>query len=237
MTKQICSFFAFFILVTSSCLFSQEKPRESDSKEYKEAYELLFDSQKRAKRALDLLTESGTKALADLPDQELLLTYYAYNELYIPEKQLEVAKLLFERNPKSSSATSCMCNSLHFKLDSPEGIKEVEKFVEDTMKKGLGNRRSLLLLKANVVLVKPDLPDGKKRVEVTDLLVEAYVADPVAKDEINFSIGEPTNFIVEEYPFVSFFSQSERRAIQERMLKAKKEKDESEKETGKVDAP
>lgn len=229
MTKQICSFFAFFILVTSSCLCSQEKPKESDSQEYKEAYELLFDSHKRAKRALDLLTKSGTKALADLTDQELLLTYYAYNELFLQEKQLEVAKLLFGRDPQSSSATRCMCNSLHFKLDSPEGIKEVEKFVDETMKKGLGNRRSLLLLKANVVLAKADISDAKKRVEVTDLLVEAYVADPEAKDEINLSIGESTNFIVEEYPFVSFFSQSERQAIQERMLKAKKEKDESEK--------
>ena len=215
-------------IFTYGSLFSQQTPTTSDSLEYKQAYELLFDSQTRARKALDILTKTGTIAPTDLKDRELLLMYYAYNELFQPEKQLEMASILYSRNPDDSSAIRCICNALRFKLDSPEGVKEVEKFVDEALKKNRGNRRSFLLLKADAILAKGDIVDGKKRLEVTDILVEAYVSDPSPKDEINLSIGEETNFMVDEYPFVDFFSQSERQTIKERMLKARKEKEASE---------
>lgn len=228
MRNQVLILFSVISLLISDMLLSQDIPKASDSLEYKQAYELLFDSQTRAKKALDILTKSGSIAPTEIKDQELLLMYYAYNELYIPEKQLEIASILYSRSPDSRTAIGCICNAMHFKLDTPEGIVEVEKFVDEALRKNVGNRRSFLVLKANAIVAKRDIADGKKRLEVTDTLVEAYASDPSPKNEVNLSIGEATNFIVDEYPFVSFFSQSERQTIKERMLKARKEKETSE---------
>lgn len=202
---------------------SQEKPSSVDSMAYKEAYELLFDSQSRARKALNILLKDGSLSPLELNDRELSLLCSIYNELGDAKRQLEVASVLWNRDPRSKVAMYLMSDSLLFKLSSDAGVEEVMVFVEEAIKKNHGIRRSLLILKANAVLAKKSIPDAQKRLEVTDLLVEAYACDPSPKGELNFSAGEVTNFIIDEYSFATFFSESERRTIKARMLRARKD--------------
>ena len=60
--------FAIAVLVAPA--LGQEKPNDSDSQSYKEAYELLFDSQARAKKAEMLLLDRGKKELVTLSDRD-----------------------------------------------------------------------------------------------------------------------------------------------------------------------
>lgn len=217
---------AFLVVLLFSSInigVSQEEPSPVDSKAYKEAYELLFDSQSRARKALNILLKDGSISALELNDRELSLLCSIYNELGDEKRQLEVAYVLWNRDPRSSVAMSLMSDSLLFKLSSDVGVEEVMAFVEEAIKKNHGIRRSLLILKANAVLAKKSIPDPQKRLEVTDLLVEAYACDPSPKGILNFSAGDVTNFIIDEYSFATFFSESERRTIKARMLRARKD--------------
>jgi len=60
-------------------VIGQEKPSDSDSESYRQAYELIFDSQARAKRAEQLLLDDGKKSLDDLSTKELSLLCIVYN--------------------------------------------------------------------------------------------------------------------------------------------------------------
>jgi hypothetical protein len=62
-----------------SVTFAQAKPIDSDSKAYIHAYELLFDSQARARQAIELLLPEGRK-ISELGARELSLLCRAYKE-------------------------------------------------------------------------------------------------------------------------------------------------------------
>lgn len=216
--------FLVFVIFAAATGTPQDCPTPNDTRNYEEAYGLLFDSQTRAEKALRLLTDDGSRSLIELNERELSLLCYIFNEIGNSEKQLETATALWKRNPNSTSAVVWMSNSLICKLGTPKGVAEVEAFVDDALKKNLGNQRVLLLLKANTILAKKDIPDGKKRLEVTDALIAAYVSDGPPLEQGFLSVVVEPDSIVDLYPFVSFFSQIERESIKERMIKARKNK-------------
>ena len=74
------------ILIAAAMIFvspvlGQEKPKDSDSPAYKQAYELIFDSRARANKAEQLILENGKRKLAELTAKELSLLCRVYNEL------------------------------------------------------------------------------------------------------------------------------------------------------------
>lgn len=211
----------------SSFTFAQTKPIDGDSRAYTQAYELLFDSQARALRAVELLLPKG-RVIANLNDRELSLLCRAYNELGNFEKQLATARELWNRDPGGASATRWMINSLHNTYALSSDSKPLMEFVEDALSKKQGNRHSLLVLKAKAILaVQKGMTDAEKRVAISDLLVEAYKSGPALSvyDEEGFHATDSTDFIDFEINFGNFFSMQERQALKLRMTQARLQAD------------
>ena len=129
--------------------------QDEDSTVYKQAYELLFDYRARAMKARDLLLPQG-RSLKDLSDKELSLFARAYNELSESKEQLAVARELWTRTPGGAEATRWMTNSLLNVYSYAEDPQPLFDFVDSALSDGVGNRRDLLILKANATLSRVD---------------------------------------------------------------------------------
>jgi hypothetical protein len=204
----------------------QEKPTDSDSPAYKQAYELIFDSQARAKKAEQILLDNGKKKLSDLNVKELSLVCRVYNEMFVPERQLAVAKELWDRFPDSSEATKWMVNSMENCMMEDGGVSKTIDFVDTALKENKGIRSQLLLLKARATLQKrKGISDAEKRVLVSDLLIEAYTVHDKSKEADDFLVLSNVNFLDFDPSFSQYFSTVEREALKVRMQRAKTTKD------------
>jgi len=212
--------FAIAVLVTPA--FGQDKPNDSDSQFYKEAYELLFDSQARAKKAEQLLLDGGKKELAALTERELSLLGRAYNELGNSEKQLVVSKELWARFPSSPDATRWMVNSLLNTMIKEKDIATTIAFVDSALKENKGIRADLLVLKARATMgKKTKISDAERRVEVEDLLIDAYACKEKTDNRSDFPDLTEVSFVDMDSSFAAYFSTVEREALKVRMQKAR----------------
>ena len=197
--------------------------QDEDSTVYKQAYELLFDYRARAMKARDLLLPQG-RSLKDLSDKELSLLARAYNELSESKEQLAVARELWTRTPGGAEATRWMTNSLLNVYSYAEDPQPLFDFVDSALSDGVGNRRDLLILKANATLSRADeQSDAQKRATVADLLVAAYSSGPglPMTDDDSFTVIDSPNFVDTDHSFSAFFSIAERDALKVRMLQAR----------------
>lgn len=216
--------FLFGIVLTPNVLCAQGKPQQGDSAAYVQAYELLFDSRARALKAVALLSPEG-KRLDTLNERELSLLCRAYNELGDSDKQLATAKRLWALKPGSAVSTRWMVNSLWNVHAFTDDLEPLFEFVDNALKKELGNRRELLILKAQAILAdKNGMREAERRVAVADLLVEAYASGPrlpMTDDSDSFALPDSPDFIDYEGSFTSFFSTTEREALKVRMRNAR----------------
>jgi hypothetical protein len=211
--------FAMAVFVTPA--FGQEKPSESDSQSYKDAYELLFDSQARAKKAEQLLLDGGKKELAALTERELSLLCRAYNELGIRDRQLVISKELWERFPTSPDATRWMVNSLLNTMIKEKDVAKTIEFVDSALKENKGVRSELLVLKAKATMgKKARISDAERRVEIADLLIEAYACKEKTDNKFDFPDLTDVSFVDMDPSFATYFSTVEREALKVRMQKA-----------------
>jgi hypothetical protein len=202
---------------------AQAKPVDGDSSAYTQAYELLFDSQARAIKAVGLLLPEG-RVVTDLNAKELSLLCRAYNELGDYKKQLTTAQELWSREPGSNSATSWMINSLHNTYAFSDDTKPLMEFVDDALLKNQGNKHSLLVLKATAILAtRKGMTDAEKRVTVSDLLVEAYKSGPALSPYNEQELATPDSPEFIDMDFGTFFSTPEREALKLRMIQARKQ--------------
>jgi hypothetical protein len=212
--------FAIAVLFTPA--FGQEKPSESDSQSYKDAYELLFDSQARAKKAEQLLLDGNKKELGTLSEKELSLLCRTYNELGIPERQLVVSTELWERFPTSPDATRWMVNSLLNTMFKEKDVAKTINFVDSALKENKGLRSELLVLKARATMGKnAKISDAKRRVEIADLLIEAYACNEKSDSKFDFPDLTDVSFVDMDPIFAAYFSSVEREALKVRMQKAR----------------
>ena len=201
--------------------FGQEKPNDSDSKVYKQAYELLFDSQARAKKAVALLLDDGKKELAALSEKELSLLCRAYNELAQFEKQLEVSKEIWTRFPDSPEATRWMVNSLEITIRDDEDAAKATAFVDSAIADKKGLRSELLVLKARTLLHwKKKNSDAERSVLVSDILIDAFACHK-SDNQFDPPYFEDVNFVDMDPSFSRYFSAVERETLKVRMRKAR----------------
>ena len=202
--------------------FGQEKPVDSDSQAYKQAYELLFDSQARAKRAEALLLDDGKKELATLSEKELSLLCRAYNELGQSEKQLKVSKAIWTRFPESPESTRWIVNSLLNTMRDDDDAAKTIAFVDSALADKKGLRSELLVLKARAILHgKKKISDAERRVLVSDILIDAFACHKKDDDQSQFPDLENVNFVDMDHSFSQYFSSVEREALKVRMRKAR----------------
>ncbi len=215
--------FAIAVLMTPA--LGQEKPNDSDSQSYKEAYELLFDSQARAKKAELLLLDGGKKELAALSERELSLLCRAYNELGNSERQLVVSKELWARFPASSDSTRWMINSLLNTMIKEKDVATTIAFVDSALKENKGLRSDLLVLKARATMgKKTKISDAERRVEIAELLMEAYACKEKTDNKFDFPDLTEVSFVDMDPSFATYFSTVEREALKVRMQKARDSK-------------
>jgi hypothetical protein len=227
--------------ISGSAAYCDEPPTSADSDEYSEAYDLLYPErtmQKRAEQAVKLLLPAGKKPEA-LSDKELALLCRAYNQLHKHEEQLAIARVLWKRSPGTRAATENMISGLHNVYMFANDNQPLFDFVDQALKEELGNRRELLVFKAEAVISqRRGLEVAAKKVLASDLLVEAYCFRPYTmrgfKDGdgtelIDIEMRDSPDFIDYESPFGSFFSTEERESIKVRMVQAKENAEASQK--------
>lgn len=208
---------AFFlgVVLAPNILLAQGEPQVGDSPAYVQAYELLFDTRARALKAVALLLPEG-KRVETLNERELSLLARAYNELGDSEKQLATAERLWDLKPGGKDATRWMVNSLLNAYAYSDDPKPLFDFVDKAIKNETGNQRELLVLKATAILAHKDkMKDAERRVEVADLLVEAYASGPnlpMTEDD-SFTFHDSPDFIDYDSAFASFFSTAEMEAL------------------------
>jgi len=216
--KSICLILIIFLVISVQ---AQEIPNASDSNAYAEAYKLIFDSEGRARKAEKLLLDDGRKLIRDLSVRELILLIRIYAELFDSEKQLEAARALWERDPNSATVTAWMDNALLNNLGKSTTADSIIQFADDNLSKGRGHRRGLLILKARALVSKNgNVSDAEKKLQITDLLLEASkerVPDSVLHDFPEFSPGSLLNLNI-DWRFSTFFTAPERNEL---MLKMK----------------
>lgn len=218
--------FAIAVLMTPA--FGQDKPNDSDSQSYKDAYVLLFDSQARAKKAEQLLLDGGKKELGALTERELALLCRVYNELFDVEKQLAASKELWERFSASPEATRWMVNSLLNSMIEDDDVASTMKFVDSALKENKGVRSDLLVLKAKAIMSnKAKTTDAERRVEIADLLIEAYACHEKQTDKFDFPDLADVRFVDMDTSFATYFSTVERDALKVRMKKVRTKTNES----------
>lgn len=211
----------FAVAVLMMPAFGQEKPSDSDSQSYKDAYELLFDSRARAKKAEQLLLEGGKRELAALSERELSLLCRAYNELGIHDRQLVVSNELWKRFPASPDATRWMVNSLLNTMIKEKDVAKTIDFVDSALKENKGVRSELLVLKARATMgKKAKISDAERRVEIADLLIEAFVCKEKTDNKFDFPDLTDVSFVDMDPSFATYFSTVEREALKVRMQKA-----------------
>jgi len=143
-----------------------------------------------------------------------------------PEKQLVVAQELWSRSPGTADAARWMENSLLHKIVKGEGAQEVIEFVDLALKEHRGIRSEFLVLKARAILQKrKTITDAERRVQVSDLLIEAFVCHKKSEDTFAFPDLGDVSFLDMDHSFSQYFSTVEREALKVRMQKAKKAKD------------
>jgi hypothetical protein len=218
---------SLLLFVQILCDFSvaQNKPSATDSPAYQEAYELVCYSPERFRKAEQLLLSNGTRKLSDLNANELLVICKCYNELGDRGKQLAAAEELWTRFPENPKTTGWFVNSKLNTLETDGDCKRAIELVDTSITAKKGIRSQLLVLKAEAVLRNSSIPDAKKRVEVSDLLIEAYVAHEEIPGSEEVEDLRNTDIIDLNQSFSLFFSTAEREALKVRMEKAREDKE------------
>jgi hypothetical protein len=222
MNTQILSFaIALCLPLAPDRLFAQSEPLETDTVEYKESYELILDSDARAKKAEALLLRDGKRTANALSPRELSMLCRVYNEMFDTEKQMATSKILWEKSPNHPDATRWMANSyINSYSPTKSNSAEIIKFVDDALSNGRGNRRQLLILKSRALLRQEEnLSDAEKRVTVSDLLIQAFV-EQNGPDPFNDFDNSPELLLDHDNEFTAYFSAPERETLKVRMKKA-----------------
>ena len=241
--SKMCRSLILLILaaITGGAAYCDEPPTSADSDEFSEAYDLLYPErtmQKRAEQAVKLLLPPGKKPEA-LSDKELALLCRAYNQLHKPDEQLAIARALWKRSPGTRAATENMISGLHNVYMFANDNQPLLDFVDLALKEELGNRRELLVFKAEAVISQRKGREvAARKVLASELLVEAYCFNPYpmrgftngdGTELIDMEMIDSADFIDYTPPFNSFFSSSERESIKLRMVQAKQTAEASQK--------
>ncbi|MFZ4083517.1 MAG: hypothetical protein ACOYKN_19980 [Pirellula sp.] len=222
----VVKFLFIVLLVNTICNFAmaQDKPSPTDSPNYKEAYELVCYAPERFRKAEQLLLGNGTRKLSELNANELLIICTCYNELGERGKQLAAAEELWTRFPENPKTTGWYVNSKLNTLETDGDCRRAIELVDTAITAKKGIRSQLLVLKAEAVLRNSSIPDARKRVEVSDLLIEAYVAHEEIPGSEEVGDLRTTDIIDLNEGFSLFFSTAERESLKVRMENARETK-------------
>lgn len=221
------------LIEISHFCYAQDQPNETDTKAYSEAYELIYDTESRARKAEQLLLRNGDLSFTELNPRELSLLCKVYNELFEFDKQFEVAKLLWKLEPNSIDGIKWIDNSYRIRFREQGGPEETLKFVEDHLSEGIGNRRFLLILKARALISKnidalltasrdEDRTNhaGRIREIVSELLIQAS-SEPFPamkpfpnKESLLLEELSPELLVKRDRVFSKVFNANEREAIE-----------------------
>ena len=196
---------------------------EGESEAYREAYSLLFDTESRARKAIELLIAG--KELTELGERELNLLCWAYNELHDYEKQLEASRHLWELYPDGETSTHWICASLNDSRAFAKNTSPVLDFISQALAEGKGNARDLLTLKACVLVAAKDMnqTDAERRVAVSDLLVQAYCSGLPSSAHFkthDYRIVDSPDIFENQFSLREYFTSDERDALKLRMKRA-----------------